>query len=192
MRVMENNTERVNLATGRACIRLAIIADTHGVLDERIAAEVAACDAVLHAGDICGAHVLDELALLCGQVVAVAGNNDLNSPSGRQTSASLEPLPLTVRVELPGGHLTMEHGHRYGDSPSHDILRSNWPESRVIVYGHTHKQFWDRDSVPWVINPGAAGQTRTRGGASCAILTACKKSWMAEMKRFSGTDCRVA
>jgi hypothetical protein len=43
----------------------------------------------------------------------------------------------------------------------------------------------DDDAKPWVINPGAAGATRTRGGPSCMILTASvDKEWDIEMIRF--------
>ncbi|MDQ1363548.1 MAG: uncharacterized protein QG652_1409, partial [Pseudomonadota bacterium] len=69
--------------------------------------------------------------------------------------------------------------------PDHASLRHTHASARVIVYGHTHKILVDKDTTPWVINPGAAGQTRTRGGASCLILTAsANREWEVEMLRF--------
>jgi predicted phosphodiesterase len=76
--------------------------------------------------------------------------------------------------------------------PSHDDLRACWSNTRIIVYGHTHKQVWDKETIPWIVNPGAAGETRTRGGASCAILTASKENWSIELKRFPNEDIKVA
>jgi len=180
--------KKIKLATSKNIVKVAITSDTHGVLDERVAAEVARCDVVVHAGDICGNHVLDELALLCDQVIAVVGNNDLGSELLHQ----YEPLSQTVLIELPGGNMAMEHGHLHGNAPSHDVLRDRWPDATAIVYGHTHKQLWDKEAAPWVINPGAAGETRTQGGASCAILIASKECWTVELKKFSDADCNVA
>ncbi|MDH5767229.1 MAG: metallophosphatase family protein, partial [Gammaproteobacteria bacterium] len=56
--------------------------------------------------------------------------------------------------------------------------------ARAIVYGHTHSMVVDKNESPWVINPGAAGQTRTRGGPSCLVLTANEKEWDIQMIRF--------
>jgi predicted phosphodiesterase len=58
----------------------------------------------------------------------------------------------------------------------------------VIIYGHTHKQIIDKSSMPWVINPGAAGQTRTNGGPSCLILEVSGEKleqWQITPYRFS-------
>jgi predicted phosphodiesterase len=81
----------------------------------------------------------------------------------------------------------VEHGHTHGhQQPSHESLRKTHPNARVIVYGHTHKQVCDKDETPWVINPGAAGATRTRGGPSCLVLTASdEQEWSIEALRFS-------
>jgi len=40
----------------------------------------------------------------------------------------------------------------------------------VIIYGHTHKQVIDKESTPWVINPGASGETRNHGGSKCFTM----------------------
>lgn len=193
METVPNKFKRVNLKNKAKEVRVAITSDTHSVLDENIAAEVAQCDVVLHAGDICGNHVLDELASLCDQVIAVTGNNDVVSKGWRPDfSGSPELLPQSVLIELPGGNIAMEHGHRLGNSPSHDALRAHWPNAKIIVYGHTHKQLWDKAVEPWVINPGAAGETRTQGGASCAILIASEGHWDVELKKFPDVDSEVA
>ncbi|MGC9008626.1 MAG: metallophosphoesterase family protein [Halothiobacillaceae bacterium] len=52
-------------------IRVALVADTHGMLDERIAEIVADCDLVVHAGDIGAPRVLAALQPKSGRVMAV-------------------------------------------------------------------------------------------------------------------------
>ena len=189
----QSSIKTIDLTSEKTDVRLAIISDTHGVLDERIAAEVAQCDVVLHAGDICGRHILDELASLCDQVIAVTGNNDIASKlRPLRSSVTLEPISENVLIELPGGNIAMEHGHLHGNSPSHDVLRGRWPSAKIIVYGHTHKQLWDKEAMSWVINPGAAGETRTCGGASCVILGASEENWTVELKKFPDTSSRAA
>jgi predicted phosphodiesterase len=54
-----------------------------------------------------------------------------------------------------------EHGHEHGwKTPSHKSLLQTYPNAKVIIYGHTHKQVIDTESSPWVINPGASGAVR--------------------------------
>ena len=55
--------------------RIGVISDTHGVLHPAVADVFANVDAILHAGDIGGAHVLDALRRLA-PVTSVDGNND--------------------------------------------------------------------------------------------------------------------
>ena len=167
-------------------VRVAIISDTHGYIDPKVIDVIRRCDQVVHAGDICGAHVLEQLNQLSSQVTAVAGNNDASGLWPIEETYVVNALPKIAHVQLPGGELVVEHGHRHGmQQPDHASLRHTHAHARVIVYGHTHKMLVDKDETPWVINPGAAGQTRTRGGASCLILTAsASQEWEVEMLRF--------
>ena len=154
---------------------VAIISDTHAHLDRRVADLIRTCDYAIHAGDICGEAILRQMQPKTGKVLAVAGNNDHNSQ-----------LPEIADLNLPGGKIVIEHGHKHGHhSPSHDSLRRQHPDARVIVYGHTHKMVIDKSTNPWVINPGAAGMTRTHGGPSCLVLT-CHPTddWVVESHRF--------
>ena len=62
------------------------------------------------------------------------------------------------------------------------------PNARAIVYGHTHTMVVDDDAHPVVMNPGAAGETRTRGGSSCLVLTASESNWHVEKFRFAENE----
>ena len=52
-----------------------ILSDTHGVLPQAAFAELADCDHIVHAGDICDLRILAQLETLA-PVIAVLGNND--------------------------------------------------------------------------------------------------------------------
>ena len=84
----------------------------------------------------------------------------------------LHQLPQQQFVDLPGGQLCVEHGHRVNPAATrHQKLRDKYPGARAVVYGHSHRLLCDQDSRPWILNPGAAGNSRTYGGASCILLT---------------------
>jgi hypothetical protein len=166
-------------------VRVAILSDTHGALDPRILAVVAGCDLAVHGGDIGGAAVLDAISPLVTRVLAVTGNNDLPGkwPSG--DGERLGVLPQVIHEPLPGGLLVAIHGHQTPAKDRHLRLRRRFPEARVVVYGHSHRLVLDLDASPWVLNPGAAGRSRTHGGPSCLVLSAGDRNWTIETHRFS-------
>ena len=165
-------------------LRVAILADTHGSLDLRIAKLVRGCDIAVHGGDIGGAHVLARLEPRGGRVYAVRGNNDVAGKWPEEERELLARLPNQVIVELPGGSLVVVHGHRTAASGRHARLRRQHPHARAIVYGHSHRLVADRELTPWVLNPGAAGRARTYGGPSCMILDAGETHWEIQTHRF--------
>ena len=132
------------------------------------------------------AGVLEAMCPRSGRIIAVAGNNDVPEKWSEFESDILHQLPNVAELELPGGILAVEHGHRHGHhAPRHDLLRRAHPQARVIVYGHSHQLICDQEADPWVINPGAAGRVRTHGGPSCLVLTAAHESWTFEAHRFT-------
>jgi putative phosphoesterase len=166
-------------------VRVAIISDTHGHICPQVLAVAESCDLAVHAGDIGGRKVLDLLHSGTGYVQAVRGNNDVPGLWPGNELDVLETVPDVAELELPGGRLAVEHGHAHGwSSPDLGKLRSAHPGVRAIVYGHTHKQLVDREDSPWVINPGAAGRIRNRGGPSCLVLTASPDDWRIEAFKF--------
>lgn len=170
-------------------VTVGILSDTHGYLDARIADVVNRCDYAIHAGDICGAHVLEQIRPR-KKLIAIAGNNDIPVMWDAREITVVNGLPNRDRLDLPGGSIMIEHGHRLGGFPDHDQLRWDHGDARVIVYGHTHKRIIDQSSEPWVVNPGAAGRERTKGGPSCLVLTASAVGWSIEERVFE--DAAVA
>jgi putative phosphoesterase len=165
--------------------RLGIVSDTHGHLDARIQQVIQDCDIALHAGDIMGAGVLACLQPRDGRTVAVRGNNDTSRIWASEEHAVLQPLSEEARLTLPGGDLVLLHGHKQWTSEGlHQRLREEFPDVRAIVYGHSHYLAVDIEHDPWVLNPGAAGKTRTHGGPSCLVLTVDHQHWHVEKIRF--------
>lgn len=165
-------------------MRVAIVSDTHGFLDPRIADQVSDCELAVHAGDVGGADVL--LALQPReQLVAIKGNNDSPEKWAAGEVHMLETLPSEAVVDLPGGRLVVVHGDDAGSvAERHELLRERYPEARAIVYGHSHRMVVDDEREPWVLNPGAAGRTRTYGGPSCLLLEASDEDWQIESVRL--------
>ena len=171
--------------SARPLLRIAILSDTHGELDARIAKQVARCDYAVHAGDVGNAAVLAALRPRLGDVLAVRGNNDIPAKWSCADLDVLDALPEMQLLELPGGMLAGVHGHRAGGARErHARLRRRFPDARVIVYGHSHRLICDQDGPIWVLNPGAAGKSRTFGGPSCLILQVSERLWRVEVVRF--------
>jgi putative phosphoesterase len=137
---------------------IGLIADTHGLLRPDVFTALEGVELILHAGDVGGDGILDELSLIA-PVLAVAGNTD---PPG-------DPRLAPSRVcEVAGTRIHISHGHELG-SPTPAALFARYDEL-IIVYGHTHKQLVSRDGERWAINPGAAGPRRFNLHPSVARL----------------------
>ena len=165
-------------------VTVGILSDSHGLLDSRVRDAVNQCDHIIHAGDICAASVLEQLKPK-QKLHAVAGNNDFPAAWRMDEKEIVSALPLTLKLELPGGLVVIEHGHRLGNNPDHDQFRWDHAEAKLVVYGHTHKRVIDKNAEPWIVNPGASGEMRTKGGPSCLILTATENDWHIETILFS-------
>ena len=161
-------------------MKVLLLGDTHGSVDDSILELAAGMELVVHTGDIGSASVLSVLKSSCGNVLAVAGNNDVTEKWPAGDHHALSKLPESLQINLPGGVLAIEHGHQIWETNNYHIrLRQKYPDSQAIAYGHTHIRRIDTMIYPWVINPGAAGRIRTKGGASCVVLTAGLTRWSA-------------
>lgn len=165
-------------------VRVALIADTHGWLDPRIADIAQVCDVVVHAGDIGAADILETLASDGARVVAVSGNNDTRGHWPATDLAKLDRLPETATIDLPGGRLQAVHGHRLQARTRHRRLREQAPDAAAIILGHSHRRAIEYTPAPWILNPGAAGRSRAYGGPGCFVLNAAPDRWFVETHVF--------
>ena len=138
---------------------IGLISDTHGMVRASVHRALAGVELILHAGDVGGDEILDELELIA-PVLAVYGNTD--GPGNPRLAESVERTIGGVRVHV-------SHGHELG-SPTPDKLLERYAAD-VIVYGHTHKQLVVRAGGRLVVNPGAAGARRFKLEPSVARLT---------------------
>ena len=147
---------------------ITVISDTHGIIDEQIIPHLINSDMIIHAGDIMETGILNQLNSYSKNVVAVAGNNDLPERFvDAEDKDIISKLNKVEQFQINNNIVTVEHGDRFGHHPSHDDLRFEYPESKLIIYGHTHNQICDKSNNPWIVNPGAAGHTRNNDGGPC-------------------------
>ena len=159
--------------------KITVISDTHGVIDEQIIPYLQDSDMIIHAGDIMCADIIRKLKTYSKKVVAVAGNNDLPERfSDEEDKKIISKLNKVEQFSINSETITVEHGDRFGHHPSHEDLRAAYPNSKLIIYGHTHNQVCDQTKYPWVVNPGAAGHTRNNDGGPCFMqIHINKNNW---------------
>jgi uncharacterized protein len=138
---------------------IGLISDTHGLVRPRVHDVLAGVELILHAGDVGGDEILDELELIA-PVLAVYGNTD--APGRSRLTESIERT-------IGGVSIHVSHGHEVG-SPTPARLLARYA-SQVIVYGHTHRQHVAHVDGRLVVNPGAAGAKRFNLLPSVARLT---------------------
>ena len=143
---------------------IGLISDTHGLVRSDVHTALAGVELILHAGDVGGDAILDELELIA-PVQAVYGNTD---------EPGQPRLVTAIDIVVGGVRIHVSHGHEVG-SPTPEKLLAKY-DAEVIVYGHTHKQLVRRADNRLVVNPGAAGPRRFDLLPSVARLTIGAKS----------------
>jgi len=143
-----------------------VLSDTHAprywkASPAEVARRLAGVDLILHAGDVCRAGVLEELAAFA-PVRAVLGNND--TPDVAAWGA-----PETLELDLDGLAVAMVHdaGPAQGRT---ERLRRRFPGCGAIVYGHTHVPELGRHDGVWILNPGSPTERRSAPRHSMLLL----------------------
>jgi putative phosphoesterase len=149
-----------------AMVRAVVLADTHAPRRWRqcppgVAEHLRGADLILHAGDVCTAGVLDELAGYA-PVRAVRGNND--GPDVAAWGA-----PETQELHLAGLAVAMVHDS--GPAPGrHARLRRRFPAARLVLFGHSHIPLdQDGDGVR-IFNPGSPTDRRRQPQGTFGLL----------------------
>ena len=127
---------------------LGLISDTHGLIRPGVHDALMGVELILHAGDVGGSAILDELRLIA-PVRAVFGNTDPRGELGLEGEIAMEVGGLRVHVS---------HGHEVG-SPTPAKLAVRY-DADVVIYGHTHRPLVTRHDGRLFVNPGAAGPKR--------------------------------
>ena len=147
-------------------VKVAVLADTHAPRRGKscppaVAAHLRAVDLILHAGDVCTAAVLDELAAYA-PVHAVRGNND-----GPDVAAwgALD----TLDIDLDGLQVAMIHdsGQAAG-RPAR--LRRRFPRAQLVVFGHSHIPLDNAENGQRIFNPGSPTDRRRQPHGTLGLL----------------------
>lgn len=133
--------------------KIGIISDTHGLLRPAVLDVLQGCEAILHAGDINSAAIIEDLEAIA-PVYVVRGNAD---------KEWAEEIPASLSFNLFGRNFFMIHNKKHiaaGDSPACDY----------IIFGHSHK-YTDQinDGIHW-LNPGSCGPRRFHQEITLAIM----------------------
>ena len=139
-------------------ILVGLISDTHGLVRPEVHTALADVELILHAGDVGGDEILDELSIIA-PIHAVFGNTD--EPGNPR-------LPAAIDIDVGGLKIHVSHGHELG-VPKPEKLLARYAAD-IIVYGHTHVPLVTKADGRLVVNPGAAGPARFDILPSVAIL----------------------
>ena len=127
-----------------------------------MAGHLRAADLILHAGDVCTASVLGELAAYA-PVYAVLGNND-----GADVAAW--GAPETLDLDLGGLKVSMIHD----SGPSAGRLGRmgrRFPGADLVVFGHSHIPLDEASDGLRIFNPGSPTDRRRQPHGTIGLLT---------------------
>ncbi len=130
-------------------MKLLITSDVHGALENLkvVTKKHKDCDFHLNAGDMClPKHAYESL-----HVTTVKGNNDFGSQE-----------PYKRILDLKGLKVMLTHGHREHVKHALNTLLNVALAERVdvVIFGHTHRPYYQIDQGITIINPGALGDYR--------------------------------
>ncbi|HEV7242157.1 MAG TPA: metallophosphoesterase family protein [Thermoanaerobaculia bacterium] len=146
-------------------LRVGLISDTHGVLHPRVPELFANVDAIVHAGDVGGAHVLKALRALA-PVTYVDGNND---------DATGEDV---LRFTIGGLRFLLTHILPRVSKPAPRVVASLRDQpADLVVFGHSHLPHNERVGGVTYFNPASAGPRRFDYPTSVGYLEARANEW---------------
>jgi putative phosphoesterase len=147
--------------------RIGVLSDTHGVFHPAIAEVFANVDAIVHGGDIGGAHVLDALRALAPLTV-VEGNND-DATGEEIVRARIGTLRLLVTHILPRPH-----------KPAPRVTASlRDAAADIVVFGHSHLPHNELVEGVRYFNPASCGPRRFDYPVSVGLFEKRGRDWNA-------------
>lgn len=152
-------------------VRIGVVSDTHGFLDDGVREVLRGVTAIVHAGDVGSIDVLSELETIA-PVHAVRGNTDAPGP------------PLFLRDSMMrtfAGTLWLV-AHR----PQDVVALARSAGADVVVAGHTHRPLIQREHGWLFVNPGSASRPRGPEGPTVAIVEISEAGVAARIVPVSG------
>jgi putative phosphoesterase len=144
--------------------KIGVISDTHiphfKKLPQAVWKHFAGVELVIHAGDLSILSVLAELETIA-PVVAVQGNIEYEEVM----------LKLPIKREVIVGHCRIGIVHILGESSNRvKLARLEFPDARVVVYGHSHIPYNQEHDGQLLFNPGSATDRRRQPRCSIGML----------------------
>jgi uncharacterized protein len=176
-------------------MRVVVLSDTHAprrwrTCPPRVAEQLRGAELILHAGDVCTAAVLDELAQYA-PVVAVAGNNDGPDVSawGAAPTAELDVAGLRVAMVHDSGQAANRLAR----------MRRAFPAADLVVFGHSHIPLDASGYGLRIFNPGSPTDRRRQPAGTLGVLriedgclTEAVILPVTGLTRSAGARCRTA
>lgn len=143
-----------------------VLSDTHSPrrwksCPLRVASHLRDAEVILHAGDVCTADVLDELAQYA-PVHVVLGNND--GPDVAAWGA-----PETLELTLAGLRVAMIHDSGQAGGRAARMHRL-FPDAGLVVFGHSHIPMDQTAAGVRIFNPGSPTDRRRQPHGTLGIL----------------------
>ena len=148
-------------------MKVVVLSDTHAPrrwrsCPPRVAGQLRDADLILHAGDVCEAWVLDELAAYA-PVRAVLGNNDGAGVAGWGAPPDLE-------LDLDGLQVAMIHDS--GPAARRTArMRRRFPAADLVIFGHSHIPLDQSADGIRIFNPGSPTDRRRQPHGTIGILS---------------------
>jgi hypothetical protein len=143
-----------------------VLSDTHAPrrwkqCPPAVATHLRQADLILHAGDVCTAAVLDELAGYA-PVQAVTGNND--RPDVADWGA-----PPELQLDLGG--ITVAMLHDSGQATGRVArMRRRFPQASLVIFGHSHIPLDQSAGGLRIFNPGSPTDRRRQPAGTIGLL----------------------
>ena len=136
-------------------MRVLIISDTHGRHTglDRVLEEAGEIDMFIHLGDVEGGEDYINAVVDCEKHM-VRGNNDFFSD-----------LPREEEFYIGRYEVFITHGHPYYVSLDPEYIREEGAARKadIVMFGHTHKPYFEQKDGLTVLNPGSVSFPRQEG-----------------------------
>ena len=138
--------------------KVLVLSDTHGLLRPAVLKAATLADYILHAGDFDDESTFDALEALA-PLAAVRGNNDWGVERRLRDSREF-------RIEEVRFFMVHDRADAFRE------MQPRGPKDYdVVVFGHTHRYYEERENGVLWLNPGSCGRRRFGGTLSFAWLT---------------------
>ena len=143
-------------------MRVLIVSDTHGRHGglDRALQEAGNIDMLIHLGDVEGGETYIDAVADCEKHI-IRGNNDFFSE-----------LPREEEFYIGSHKVFITHGHAYYVSLDPEYIREEGKArgAEIVMFGHTHRPFFEDDNGIIVLNPGSLSFPRQEGRKGSYII----------------------